>query len=519
MFDAFRRSPLLAIGLLATLAVALWFRLNNLAGSPFWLDEGYSAYGAEKGFAFIFTILPGYETHPPFYSALLRCWTLITGNSILGFRSLGAVAGLLALPLYWRCGWEVAKANGRNPAWGGLAVLALAAVTPALVDWTRGVRPYPLIMLVYAAGLWSVLRMARGLREEDRLPDMPWCLYLLCQALLFWLHNLGSLYVAGLGLGLLILCGPLVFLQRYKLRFLIGHALVLMVALPAFLILLDQAPTWTSSTWLTFNSATVPIKLMLIYGLPGLGGVLFALLLGGMALRAGFRTPAALLVMALLPVLASLAISYAFAPVFLPRTLVATAVPMVVLLGLGATSGGRIGGVVFALLLMQTTIYENAVQKLGPQENWYGATAWLKAHAKPGDMIYAYPNEGALPLHYALRESGMTIPVRPIPEAVPSHDPTGWYPTGSRGVVSLPQYRLEQIAGDTQSKQVPTIWLLRLGAEKYDPGDGFLRALSRDRREVARWHEGPVFIIGLQQSALPVWALGERVPLGIPRAN
>jgi mannosyltransferase len=501
-----RNLPLMA-ALLATLAVALWFRLNHLADRPFWLDEGYSAYGAEKGFAFIFHVLPGYETHPPFYTALLRCWTLITGTSILGFRSLGAVAGLLSLPLYWLVGREAARATGRNLSWTPLAVLALAAVLPSLVDWTRGVRPYPLIMLVFAAGIWGVLRVARGLREEGRIPNGPWCLYLLCQALFFWMHNLGSLYVAALGLGLLILCGPLVFLHRYKARFLLGHALVLLVALPAFLILLDQAPTWTSSTWLTFTPATVPDKLLALFGLTLISGAIFAPILLVLAFRGGLRTQAALLVMALVPVLTSLALSYAVAPVFLPRTLVACSVPLIILLGLGATGGKRIGAIVFLLLLAQTAMAEIAIQKFPPQEDWYGAVGWLKTRVRPGDRIYTYPNEGALPLHYALREKGLAVPVRPIPEAVPSHDPTGWYPTGSRGVVSLPQFRLDQIAGDGESKATPTIWLVRLGPGKYDAGDGFVRALSRGRTIIGHWpalRQGqprgePIDIVGLRR--------------------
>ncbi len=511
MIEVLKRNPLLALATLAAVAVALWFRLHHLTTNPLWLDEGYSAYGAEKGYAFIFHILPGYETHPPFYSALLRSWTLIAGNSILGFRSLGAVAGLLSLPLYWICGREAARAAGRDPAWTGLAVLALAAVVPSLVDWTRGVRPYPLIMLVFAAGIWAVLRIARALREDGRIPNAPWGLYLLCQALLFWLHNLGSLYVAALGLGLLILCGPAILLRRYWRRFLLGHVLVLLVALPAFLILLDQAPTWKGSTWLAFVPGTVPAKLMLVYGLPGIVGVILAGMLSAFAFRRDARTSVALLVMAALPTLASIALSYTLTPVFLPRTLVATSVPLVILIGLGAVSIPRTGGAALALLILLAGMTEAAIQRLGPQENWYGAVEWLKPRVRPGDLIYTYPNEGALPLHYALREKALAIPVRPIPEAVPSHDPTGWYPTGSRGVVSLPQYRLDQIAGDAQSKAAPTIWLVRLGPGKYDQGDGFVKALSRNRTLIGRWpplppgqpRSEPLDIIGLRLSAQP----------------
>ncbi len=503
------RQNLLKIAVaIAIMAVALWFRLVNLSGPPLWLDEGYSAYGAEKSFDFIFHVLPGYETHPPFYTALLRVWTLITGTSILGFRSLGAVAGLLSLPIYWLGGKEAARATGRDPSWTALTVLAIAAVLPSLVEWTHGVRPYPVIMMVFAAGIWAVLRIARGLREDGGIPAWPWCLYLVCQALLFWLHNLGALYVAALGLGLLILCGPGVFFKSYRTRFLIGHALVLLVALPAFAILLDQAPMWRQATWLRFNPANVPNQMLAIYGMTLINGIMFAPILVVLAFRNGMRTQAALLTMSLFPVLISLALSYTVTPVFLPRTLVAVSVPMIILLGLGAASGTRVAAVVAILFIGQSTLAEIAIRKSAPQQDWYGAVNWLIPRVRPGDRIYAYPNEGALPLHYALREKRLAIPVRPIPEAVPSHDPTGWYPTGSRGVVSLPQYRLNQIAADDQSNASPTIWLIRLGPGTYDRGDGFVKALLRNREIIAVWpprkpgqpRGEPLDIIGLRLS-------------------
>ena len=150
--------------------------------------------------------------------------------------------------------------------------------------------------------------------------------------------------------------------------------------------------------------------------------------------------------------------------------------------------------------MLLTTIQMVALQRQPPTENWYGAVAWLKTRVAPGDVIYAYPNEGALPLSYALRDKGITLPIRPIPGPVPANDPTGWHPTGSRGVVSLPQYRLEAIAADAQSRKTKTIWLLRLGASTYDKGDGFLKALLRTRRPIGRWQQDPINIIGLRQS-------------------
>jgi mannosyltransferase len=490
------------LALLAVLAVALWFRINGfVTGLPFWLDEAYSAYAADKGFEFIFTVLPRYETHPPFYSALLSAWTKIVGNSLFGFRSLGLVAGVLALPLFWLAGREVARAVGAEPRIVGLASLAMAAVLPAVVDITRLVRPYALITLAYLFGIWALFGVARVHAQTHTLSGRYWRFYLLSLALLFWLHNLGALYVAGLGLALLVLIGPVVLIRDHPKQFLLGHLTVALIAAPAFYILADQAPTWAKSTWLTFNPNVALKMLFPIYGLAGLGGFACA----GVLIAYGWekiriRPLTALILLATIPVIFSFALSALITPVFIPRTLVPVSAALILLVAVGAATKSLVPRVTFAILWVLSATQMVGIQTLKSPENWYGAIAWLEQRVQPGDVIYAYPNEGALPLSYALRDKGLTYPIRPIPEAVPSHDPTGWYPTGSRGVVSLPQYRLQEIADDVQSKRVPTVWLLRLGPAAYDKGDGFVKALARTRTVVGIWHQEPIHIIGLRQS-------------------
>jgi mannosyltransferase len=208
----------------------------------------------------------------------------------------------------------------------------------------------------------------------------------------------------------------------------------------------------------------------------------------------------ALAILAFLPLLFSLLISVTIAPVFLARTLAPLSIVLTLMLALGTLRPTLDSSAVFGALLLVTGVHSLASSRLPPTENWYGAVAWLQPRLAPGDVVYAYPNEAALPFHYALRDKGIAVPIRSIPGPVPAKDPTGWYPTGSRGVVSLPQYRLDAIAADEQSQRAPTIWLLRSGASTYDKGDGFLKALSRDRTVVARWRNLPIDITGLRQS-------------------
>ena len=498
-----KRLPLL-LCLTVVIAAALWFRIGGLTANPLWLDEAYSAYAADKGFGFIFNVLPGYETHPPFYSAVLSAWTDIVGNSITGFRSLGLFAGVALLALCWLASSEIARALKVDPRLCALAALALLTVSPPIVYITQLVRPYALMALAYLLGIWCVFALARDYRETGRLHLTLWLGYLSSLVLSIWLHNLGVLYVAALGLSLLTLIGPLRLIREQPRAFFIGHFIVALAVLPAFLILLDQAPTWRQSTWLRFHWDGIDQTLYTIYGLSGFGAfVITALIIGSAMFKSGSaerRTWFALLTLAFVPMIFSLLITLTIAPVFLARTLAPLSIGLILLVAAGAAIPSLLNRAAFGALMLLTTVHMIALKQLGPTENWYGAVAWLKARVAPGDVVYAYPNEGALPLAYALRDKGIVLPIRPIPGAVPANDPTGWHPTGSRGVVSLPQYRLEAIAADAESRKIKTIWLLRLGAPTYDKRDGFLIALSRNRRLIGSWYQDPIDIIGLRQS-------------------
>jgi hypothetical protein len=118
-------------------------------------------------------------------------------------------------------------------------------------------------------------------------------------------------------------------------------------------------------------------------------------------------------------------------------------------------------------------------------------------------MLFAYPNEGALPFDRAVQDYGLSMPSRPIPTAVPSLNPPpgSWYVSGSRGVPSLDRAHLRMIAEEPATQAVPTIWLLRLGPWAYDKGDVFLEEVSKGRTEVGRFKDGAIEIVGLRRGA------------------
>ncbi|TZG26335.1 glycosyltransferase family 39 protein [Sphingomonas montanisoli] len=495
--------------LLFGIGVRAW----GLTDEPMWLDEAYSAYAASKGWHFLWAVVPAYETHPPFYYSLLRGWTLIVGDGLLGHRSLGVVAGSIALPVVALAARDAARASGLADRAGLIAVSALAAasVSPVLVEMAREVRPYPLMIMAYALGIWALMRIA----ARGRLEGVPYAAYLACSALMLWLHNMGPLYAAAMGLALLVVAWPRT--PRDWGWLVGGHAIVLLVWSPALVILLDQAPMWIKATWLKFSTANLWRRVTLIWtgNGDGLRAAVALLVLAALwrvrKVPAGRRIAGALLILAIFPVAVSLILSATVAPVFIIRTMTALAVPAMVLIGIGAGGyAGKVKWLLWAaaiyLLVDQGTADVDARIANRPQEDWYAAARWVGARAKPGDLVYAYPNESALPFDRAVRDLGLPLQTRPIPGEVPvlNPPPGSWYVSGSRGVPSLDQAHLRGIARDKVSRAAPTIWLVRGGPWAYDKGDVFVKELeAAGRLNTGHYYRFPIDIVGLQLNPPP----------------
>jgi len=481
------------------LAFAAWLRIADTLARPLWLDEGYSAYIADRDFAWIWRIVPQFETHPPFYYSLLRVWTLLFGDALATRRALGIIAGLATIPVAALGIREI----GRLIGWSSLrtqvamaVAMLLVALAPLMIEMDRQVRPYAVLILAHAVALALLLRIGRIAAEERRIAAWPFASYLVVLAMLLWLHNLAVLSGGALGLSSLVLLAGRGLTRRDWLTFWVGHGLVGLCYLPGLLILLDQASGWTAATWLKFDLGTLPWDLSRLFGTPGRPGLILSLLLGASGLaallrtREGWRVALVLAMTALLPILLSIAISLAKSPVFLPRTLSATTVPAVMLLAIGVAGarGYWRWPVGVALLLMLALLVRIDLHEFRqrPQQDWYGAAAWLDAHVAPGDEVWAYPNDAALPLHYAAHDRGyakVIAALRPQPTPVPTLDagPGAAYPTGNRGVVTLSPERLRALVAAPAVERVPRIWLLRMGRDMFDRADDFPAAF-------AGWH-------------------------------
>ncbi len=510
--------PWLTLGV--AIVFGIWLRLDGVFARPLWLDEGYSAYIADQSYGFIWHVVPQFETHPPFYYTLLRTWTLIFGDSLVARRGIGLLAGLATLPvaalaireIAGHLGWSHLRTN-----WAMAIVAALIALSEQTVEMTRLARPYPVLILVYAAALLGLFRAARLAAQERRLAPGPFALYAVMLAAVLWLHNLGLFYGASLGLAMLVMLTGQGLRLRDWLHFAIGHVLAGLVYVPAFLMLLDQSTAWIRQTWLVFDTSTLPWDLSLLVGAPGKPGLALALLLGMSGIwrlgqvKSGWRIAIALLITAFVPTLLSIAVSLLKSPVFLTRTLSGTTIAATLLIALGVAGARGIwrwpAGLALLVLMIVSARFDLHEHRRPPSQDWYGAADWLAAHLRDGDEIWIYPNEGALPLQYAAHDHGHVAVIEalhPIPTPIPARDdgPGASYPTGNRAVVRLSYERLRAIAQTNAALSVPRIWLLRLGPDTFDPQNDLLRALDEGRTRCAGCESYPSEIIGFARGTV-----------------
>lgn len=502
------------------IAAGALFRLWNLAGTSLWLDEAYSRFAADHGFAFLWHVVPRYETHPPFYYSLLHLWRGMFGDAPLALRMPSLLSGAAALAVMGLCASTLARRldtdRAGRAAMIGFAV-ALFAIHPMLIDMHRQARPYAVMILVYGVATLALLRLAQAHARSERPPRGWIVLYFITQTLMLWLHSLGPLFAMAMTLALACILLDRRLTRADWLWLLGAQTLAGLAYVPAFLILIGQAPTWVHSTWLQFKPGDLPLALVYLAAGQSVGAglaMLIALVAGAARitlLREGTRLLAALLLLALLPVLLSILLSLLVSPVFLTRTLSPIATPL--LLIAAATLGWRRRAVAAALLaipVLTMTITDARIAALAPGENWNAVVAWLVPRVGPDDAIWAYPNESALPLGYAFTDKNHPLPIRQIPAPVPALDSPGAHPTGTPGVVALDRRQIAALIAAPATHRPRTIWLVQLNGQAVDPNNQMLKALLRERMPIAVYHVNAIRITGLRRRGLASVAMPQQ---------
>jgi uncharacterized membrane protein len=131
---------------LAFAVLALLLRAVHLSARPLWLDEAYSAWFSARGWRYLWTVVPTYEPHPPFYYSILKLWRGIAGGDAVALRGLSLLFSAITVPVMVAASLELEKLRptGR-PALNAAICGFLAAASPMFVLLDQEARPYALM--------------------------------------------------------------------------------------------------------------------------------------------------------------------------------------------------------------------------------------------------------------------------------------------------------------------------------------------------------------------------------------
>jgi mannosyltransferase len=479
----------------AMMLLAFAVRALALDARPLWLDEAFSAWFSERSWTYLWSVVPTFEAHPPFYYSLLKLWSGWFGGGLIALRGLSMVLSVLTIPLVMAIASEQEQQHptGRPLVLAGTAAF-LVACSPLLVVIGQEARPYPLLTFAYALAILGLFRLARQFRDGGAGTGPSWALFALGTELTLWAHALGLLY----GLCLAFALAPAwlarpVCPQRL-LRGIAAGTVAALLYLPCLLMILGRARDWRTN-WLQWQPDML-LQLVGLYSVPAgqltigaAAGTLVMLLLIKRALQSawsarGWNSERAMLLLWLGPPLLSALVSAVSVPVFLARTLAATLVPAYLAIAgaLARTRSPRERAILGAVLV--ATLVPVAVQTAlrSPSESWDQVSAFLRRNVAPGDQVWLYPGDSALPLAQA---DPAAPPMRALPAPFPTLGVAGPIRAGWPAMVSLTPRQAAAVANDPGIAQVPTIWLVTRQSGIFDPADDLPSALGRVRRRGA----------------------------------
>jgi 4-amino-4-deoxy-L-arabinose transferase-like glycosyltransferase len=484
-----RLTPLrLAVGL-TLLALAL--RLIGVEMRPLWLDESYSAWFSSRGWHELWTQVPTYEPHPPFYYSLLKLWRALFGGSAIALRSLSILIALATVPLVIAAALQLERQRptGRPLLRAGIAGF-LAAASPMLVLLGQEARPYPLLIFAYALAVLGLLRLTHEFGDGGSGKWPSWLMLVCGTELGLWAHGLGLLYALCLAAALAPTWLKRPFDRARVARGIAAALLVALLYLPCLLMMMSRAGDWGTG-WLSW-SPDMLLQLFSLYAIPAealnIGSAIAALVLVLLTKRAiqygveqrGWTSDRALLLLWWGPPLLAALISQLFIPIFLPRTLAATIVPACLAMsGALARAGSQRERIALAgALILPLTPGAMQIALRPASEPWDLVGSYLRQHVAAGDQVWLYPNDSALPL----REAGAAVPMRGVPGDYPATAFKGPIRAGSPAVVSVTATQARAIVEAHEARDIPTVWLVTRQSGVFDPLGEMPRSLARVRR-------------------------------------
>jgi mannosyltransferase len=450
---------------------ALLLRLPTLSSRSLWLDETYSAWFSAVPLHALWTEVPLYETHPPFYYTLLKAWSAMSGTGEAALRSLCVLASVLTVVLIPVCArWALLGARCERIALlGGL----LLSVNANSIVYAQQARPYAIHalagMLAVFFACMLVLSLARPTVGDPASRLWTWVAGLAVSAsLMLWLHNTGIFAAFAIWTGMsagLLLASPGPRWRQARAVGLAGLGALLLWS-PFIPMLLRQSAAMDQlSYWIRFSPRKITAAWTMMSGAQVMHYPMLALVLLAFGwlwkrARAHFWLLACTM---LLPVLALGAYSLLVKPVFLARLFEWLAPLTMVLAALGFVvlrPSWRLPALAAVLAL---SLWSVASFYRSSTEDWRGMLAGLRRDARPGDLVLAFPNEVQMPVSYYMK-AGPAVTYLPAP--FPARGLARPY-TGNAGAPNIAPEDIPRLRAMLWGRR--RVWLIERRADLYDP--------------------------------------------------
>lgn len=418
----------LAAAVVGILVVAALLRFPRLSAERLWFDEVFSVVLSLQDIPELLRRALADQTNPPGFYLLLGAWVRIGGLGEGWLRALPAIAGALT-PLA-----VIASARAFGLAWRpALVAGALAAASPLLTEKSLEVRAYSSLALVATLAMAQLVRVALA-REEPRVGA-----YLLLAALhaaLVMLHYFGALTVVALTLGGMVATREAGAGQGSPLR---ARRLVLAAA-PAFVLLAAwfglvversrDAELAGNAAWITAPTIgtlrSFASELIGTFGIPAASWAILALVGAAVLWAAGKARTArtgTLLAAALLPLVLAFVIGWlSDRPLWVPRYLIATVPPLLILIAMAidrVPRPWRTGAIALTLGWSVLAAWQG-IPSRARKADWIGIMHEL-ARGTPTVLCVNEPYV-SLPLEYYARRERLPVTVLDMRACGPSAD-------------------------------------------------------------------------------------------------
>ena len=417
--------------LLLLLAVAAALSFYRLGAKDLWLDEAISIYIARLDWARMWKLMSTKDPNMGLYYVLLHFWLRQFGTAEFAVRSLSAILAVASLiPVYAIGG----RLFGRNT--GFLAALLLT-VNAFLIHYAQETRSYALFLLLAATASYLFLRAL------DSSSAKTWVLYSLVAALCVYAHFFAVWMIAA------HFVSAIAFRSGRVLRreFIGSHVLIACLASPLLVPILIPGMYSLQLGWLAKPSLASLADFFLV--LTGYGGLLLICIYAA-ALAYGlfstwtqrsrdrFKTwaYAFLFTWLFLPVTASFLFSIILKPIFVPRYLITSLPPLVLITAAGLQNlrpaWWKLAVVLLLLALSSQSLMDwYAEGGKFKREAWRAATSYLLANSRGTDGVMFEQGFSRIPFEYYLQElHPQTILAKPVWPSAPwgKFDKTNWGP-------------------------------------------------------------------------------------------